>query len=121
MGQLVLAIHAAVGMNALKSDRSTLLGLVRFASIKYERGKTKQRRMHLTNVKLNKGHARDGSQEDLFEDGKWSLAQLWQYIQRENLGEPGTASNFKEYTVERKSLAAYVNYTLLSCVCMLPR
>lgn len=62
-------------------------GLVRFASIKYEKGKVKQRRMHLTNVQLNKGHVREGDQE-LFDDGKWSLAQLWSYIRRENLGDP---------------------------------
>ena len=66
---------------------SSFSGLVRFASIKYEKGKVKQRRMHLTNVKLNKGHVRDGSQE-LFDDGKWSLAQLWSYIRRQKLGNP---------------------------------
>ena len=54
---------------------------------RYEKGKVKQRRMHLTNVTLNKGHVRDGSQE-LFDDGKWSLAQLWSYIRRERLGDP---------------------------------
>ena len=43
--------------------------------------------MHLTNVKLNKGYARDGGQE-LFDDGKWSLSQLWSYIRAQNLGDP---------------------------------
>jgi hypothetical protein len=53
--------------------------------------------MHLTNVKVNKGHVRDESEENLFDDGKWSLAQLWQYIQREKLGEPGTAPHLAHY------------------------